>query len=171
MKFAANNVPVNPVSIAKSFNNFSKLSQIDEPTVSLCKGFVFNELSKPVFKTCPYRFIKTCMKIKKDLTLKVTKAYKSNVIVIFGKMEYEMKMNNLLDDTITHNKLTKDTTEAVIAHFNKTEKRVLKNHPNLIKRFATVSPYLYVVVKMHKPNTPSRPIISSVGSCTYFLAK
>ena len=117
------------------------------------------QLSKPVIKICPDRFIKTCMKIQKDPTLKVTKPYKSNAILIFGKMEYEMKISNLLDDTITYNKLTKDPTEAVIAYFNKTEKRVLKNHPNLIKRLATVSPYLYGVVKMHKPNIPSRPII------------
>ena len=76
-----------------------------------------------------------------------TLADKSNAIVILDKMEYEMKMNNLLDDTITYNKLTNDPTKAVIAHFDKTVKRVLKNHPNSIKRFVTVSPslpYIYM---------------------------
>ena len=30
---------------------------------------------------------------------------------------------------------------------------------------------MYGVIKTHKENNPVRPIISSVGSCSYFLSK
>ena len=44
----------------------------------------------------------------------------------------------------------------------------------MISKFCKITPtlpYLYGVVKTHKVNFPLRPIISSVGSCSYYLSK
>ena len=50
----------------------------------------------------------------------------------------------------------------------------MKKHPELIKQFVTTAPslpYLYGLIKTHKPDNPVRPIVSTVGSATYNLCK
>ena len=83
-------------------------------------------------------------------------------------------MNELLNDNATYVKLNKDPTIDVNTSFNKELKKILKGSPELIKQFLTINPslpYMYGLVKTHKPNLPMRPIVSSVGSAAYKLAK
>ena len=51
---------------------------------------------------------------------------------------------------------------------------LIKEHPNLAKRFNSYLPqlpFMYGLPKIHKPNNPLRLIISSVNSITYSLSK
>ena len=50
----------------------------------------------------------------------------------------------------------------------------MRGNNGLIKQLSFASatlPYMYGLVKTHKPNNPVRPIISSIGSITYRLSK
>ena len=58
--------------------------------------------------------------------------------------------------------------------YNSSIKTVLKEHPNLAKRFNSYLPqlpFMYGLPKIHKPNNSLRPIISFVNSVTYSLSK
>ncbi|XP_069941993.1 uncharacterized protein [Cherax quadricarinatus] len=88
--------------------------------------------------------------------------------------DYQEKMNNLLDDTETYSKLRKNPLETVNSNFNKTIKLLLKGKDELVKQFTSTNPslpYMYGLIKTHKPGNPVRPIISSIGSVSYKLFK
>lgn len=83
-------------------------------------------------------------------------------------------MNELLNDETTYCKLTKDPTVNVNTNFNRKMKSLLKNKPELKKQLAQINPtlpYMYGTVKIHKPNKPLRPIVSTVGSASNKLSK
>ena len=90
--------------------------------------------------------------------------------------EYEEKVKNLLEDPV-NKKVKRDPTAT-------TERRVLKEVRELekeelipkklgtqLKPSASVPPKLYGLPKIHKPEISLRPIVSSIGSPTYQLAK
>ena len=84
------------------------------------------------------------------------------------------KLCQLLDDETTYSKLTSYPTERVNKNFNTNVKSLLRKNPVLLKSFLIINPslpYMYGLVKTHKPEKPLRPIISSVGSVTYKLSK
>ena len=71
-------------------------------------------------------------------------------------------------------KIRNNPTEKENLNINRNIKSILKQNKELINKFTTICPtlpYLYGVIKTHKPNNPARPIVSSVGSCTYKLSK
>ena len=83
-------------------------------------------------------------------------------------------MKSLLNDSV-YRKMKKDPTPA-------TERKVLKEVrqqeglvPNelgrRLKPSASLPPKLYGLPKIHKPDVPLRPIVSSIGSPTYQLSK
>ena len=83
-------------------------------------------------------------------------------------------MNDLLSDSNTYKEIKSDPTEKQSRTFHREIKKLLKNREDLVKQFSTQNPstpYLYGLIKTHKPNNPLRPIISSVGSVTYKLSK
>ena len=112
--------------------------------------------------------------IKKGNLLHISTADKSNTVVIMDKEMYMQKQIELLSDTETYTKLHTNPQDNVIKTFKSTIKSLLKNRQDLIKKFRSEAPplpYMYRVVKTHKPNNPLRPIISSVASASYKLAK
>lgn len=174
MKFSCNNLGINPVSIAKGFNNLHQNTDITDDTIDICKGFVYDALSRPVYSTCPNRFITAYNKLRKDKTVHITRADKSNCLVLLNSSDYVEKVNGLLSDGSTYENLIRNPLDNVIAFFNRNVKKVLSNCAQLAKKFITtgpVLPYMYGVVKTHKPGHPMRPIVSSVGSSTYKLSK
>ena len=91
-----------------------------------------------------------------------------------NKQEYIDKVENLLSDENTYEKLQKNPSETFNSSFNKKVKALLRGNEEVLKRITSISPslpYMYGVIKTHKPNNPVRPIISSVGSITYKLSK
>lgn len=173
LSFACNK-EIDGVDVARAFCNIEKYSDLTSEEVSICKGIVYSSLSKPSVPNCPNRFTSAFKALKKDSDLHITKADKSNAVVIMDKVDYISKMNDLLIDDVTYYKLEKSPLETVNAQFNKKIKTLLKGDDELIKRFSSRSPslpYMYGLIKTHKPNNPARPIISSVGSVTYKLSK
>ena len=174
LSFATSSSEVNSVEIAKAFCNLEKRSDIPSDEINICKGIVYGALSTPINPNCPRRFTKAYQQLKRDDDLHITKADKSNAIVIMNKVDYLEKMENLLSDTETYENLTSNPLENVNSNFNKKIKNILRGNDTLIKQLTVSSatlPYMYGLIKTHKQNNPVRPIISSVGSISYRLSK
>ena len=62
---------------------------------------------KPNAENCPKRFKKALTELKKDQHLHITKAEKSNAVVIMNKQDYINKMETLLSDENTYKRLQK----------------------------------------------------------------
>ncbi|KAG8237492.1 hypothetical protein J437_LFUL017037 [Ladona fulva] len=66
------------------------------------------------------------------------------------------------DPTILYNNDVKNTVKKCMTVLNKSDYKVLNLNP--------LPPRLYGLVKLHKPNNPIRPVVSSVSSPTHKLA-
>ena len=123
----------------------------------------------------PRRFRKALEKLRKEDSIRITKADKSNTVVIMNKVNYEEKMRDLLNDETTYDKLRSSPLKRLSANFNKTVRDKLKNIPGLdLNSFIQINPklpYIYGLPKTHKNGIPLRPIISHSGSFSYKLAK
>ena len=174
MSFSLTPTTPNYVDIHDAFCNLEKYGNVSVETLNLVKGFIYGVNSFPSYANVPLRFLKVYRKLKKDNNLHITKADKTNALVVLNKQDYIDKIDLLLNDVNTYEPLISNPCERVLSHFNKKVKSILKNNQDLMKRFLTISPsmpYLYGLVKTHKPNNPIRPIISSTGSVTYKLSK
>ena len=94
-----------------------------------------------------------------------------------NRSEYEKKVNNLLSDEKTYQKLKKDPTKKFKDELVK-ELKTLKDREvisfDLHRRlYPTVDqpPRFYGLPKVHKKDTPLRPIVSSIGSISYQCAR
>ena len=82
-----------------------------------------------------------------------------------------------LDETPTYKKLSKDSTKSQeakvlrIPRKLKKEKAVSEVECEAMRPSASNPPRIYSLPKVHKANTPLRPIVSCIGSPTYHLAK
>jgi hypothetical protein len=116
--------------------------------------------------------------LKKDKTITILPADKGRATVIMDKSTYSEKMDALLADTDTYEKLPKDPTPKYLAQmveilrsWQRTEATQIP--PNLYRRiYPTKSepPKLYGQPKIHKQTMPLRPIVSGVGSMTHNAA-
>ena len=88
-----------------------------------------------------------------------------------------MKMKALLDDKNTYKPVAKDPTSALERKMNSTlldlrrKGRLSEEAYHHLRSSAGSVPRLYGLPKVHKPNTPLRPIVSFVSSPTYGLSK
>ncbi|XP_076039372.1 uncharacterized protein LOC143024450 [Oratosquilla oratoria] len=168
------NQHIDYVDVVKGFCNLEKYGDVPVQDLNICKGLIYSSLTAPNIPNCPRRFSLAYKELKNDKDLHITKAGKSNCLVILNRFDYVDKMKILLNDEVTYSKLNKNPLESVNSEFNKNLKKYLKGNDLLIKQFSALSlslPYLYGLIKTHKPDNPIRPIISSTGSISYKLSK
>ena len=166
--------PPSAVEVSSAFVYLEQRSNVLPDVVNIARGAVYSAVFNKEHYSVALRYIKCIEKLKKDNSLHISKADKSNTVVIMDKWMYMQKMNELLSDTETYTKLRTNPQDNVIKTFNSTIKNILKNRQDLSKKFRSEAPplpYMYGVAKTHKPNNPLRPIISSVASASYKLAK
>ena len=114
--------------------------------------------------------------LKHDDSIVILPADKGNATVVLDKKEYTEKMHDLLQDD-SYKLLKKDPTSKLERKIDTTLKQLEKNGeiPQQLRKKITQNhsyiPQLYGLPKIHKPNTPFRPIVSSIGSSTQLLAK
>ena len=174
LSFATSQGHVDYVGVAKGFSNLEKFGDVSPQDINICKGVVYQALSTPKMPNCPKRFSVAYNNLKKDSELHITRADKSNCVVILNHEDYISKMETLLGDENTYSKLNKNPLETVNSEFNRHLKKYLKGYEHMVKSFSTISPslpYMYGLIKTHKPNNPIRPIICSRGSASYILSK
>ncbi|XP_069989664.1 uncharacterized protein [Penaeus vannamei] len=136
----------------------------------------FSRLAK--YTSDAERFTSPLQSLKNDESIITTKSDKGRGVVILNKDDYHQKVLNILTD---HTKFKKITTE-MSTHLLYLEDK-LKRPLRTIKSSIDASTYnflstsgskpglLYGLPKVHKPNIPLRPIISSIGTFNYNTAK
>ena len=97
-------------------------------------------------------------------------------MVVMDRQEYINKANHLLNQN-TYKTITKDPTNTIknklinILKTIKTKSGLGTNTYKSMYPTGCVPPKFYGLPKIHKPDTPLRPIVSSCGSVTYGVAK
>ena len=97
-------------------------------------------------------------------------------MVIMDRQDYINKANHLLNQS-TYKSITKDPTNSIknklinILKRVKTKTGLDSNTYKSMYPTGCVPPKFYGLPKIHKPDTPLRPIVSSCGSVTYGVAK
>ena len=114
--------------------------------------------------------------LKRDRDCIVLTADKGVAMVIMDRQDYIKKANHLLNQN-TYRSITKDPNNSIKNKLINILKRV-KNQTGLDSNTyksmyptGCVPPKFYGLPKIHKPDTPLRPIVSSCGSVTYGVAK
>ena len=103
-------------------------------------------------------------------------ADKGNKTVVMNRKDYDAKIENMLADG-TYKKLAKDPTARIERKIDTMLKQVEKTGeiPKQKRLYLTphssAPPQLYGLPKVHKPDTPLRPIVSAMDSPTYKLSK
>ena len=114
--------------------------------------------------------------LEKDKNIVILPADKGNATVVLNKDDYNQKMNDLLNNA-SYKRLKNNPT-------SKVEKKVAEalkvveskgglstaQRKSLANKYGT-PPQLYGLPKIHKKDTPLRPIVSSIDPPTYKLAK
>ena len=120
---------INPVQVGKSLFQLEKSSSENS---DLIRGILYGSLFRKNRSSVPLRFIKAINNLKKDDSLHITKADKSNAIVIMDKSDYVAKVNDLLSDSNTYKEEKSDQTEKQSRTFHREIKKLLKNREDLI---------------------------------------
>ena len=114
--------------------------------------------------------------LKKDRDRIVLTADKGVAMVVMDRQDYINKAKHLLNQN-TYKTITKDPTNTIknkLINILKTIKTKSGLGTNIYKSMyptGCVPPKFYGLPKIHKPDTPLRPIVSSCGSVTYGVAK
>ena len=115
--------------------------------------------------------------LKEHPDLLITKADKGNKTVILSSEEYNTKMNELLEDENTYRPLRGDPSTKVLKQINGMvdrwfdHKYIDKRTQMSLKVSTCNPPRIYGLPKTHKQHRPLRPVVSTIGSATYNIAK
>ena len=114
--------------------------------------------------------------LKRDRDCIVLTSDKGVSMVIMDRQDYINKANSLLNQN-TYKSIPRDPTNSIKNKLISILKRV-KNQTGLDSNTyksmyptGCVPPKFYGLPKIHKPDTPLMPIVSSCGSVTYSVAK
>ena len=115
--------------------------------------------------------------LRSDDSIVILPADKGNMTVILNRKDYDTKIDDLLLDGDTYNKLKKNPTAKVEKKITEClkelhrEEYITTEKKNLLTPQYSTSPQLYGLPKVHKEHVPLRPIVANIGSPTYCLAK
>ena len=114
--------------------------------------------------------------LRTDQSVVILPADKGNATVVMERSDYNQKIDSLLNAP-TYSRLKRDPTRKFERRVQQSLKALTDRGelgPDSYRRLNpshTHPPYLYGLPKIHKPDVPLRPIVSTVGSPTYALAK
>ena len=112
--------------------------------------------------------------LKRDRDCIVLTVDKGVAMVIMDRQDYINKVNSLLNQN-SHRSIPWDPTTTIKNKLISILKRVNNQKDSLTYQSmcptGCVPPKFYGLPKVHKPDTPHRPIVSSCGSVTYGVAK
>ena len=115
----------------------------------------------------------TLRNLRNNEDIIVLKADKGNVAVILDREDYDKKMLDHLSASGSYKRLVRDPTKKIIAEVTKTIKNSSLDENTKKKLISkdTLVPWIYGLPKIHKDGVPIRPIVNTIGSPTYYLAK
>ena len=114
--------------------------------------------------------------LKKKEDIVILKSDKGNATVVMNKDDYHQKCLALIQPP-TYKCLKKNPTAKIERKVYdclkglKDKGLITKAHFESLRPSQSKAPRFYGLPKIHKPNTPLRPIVSAIGSPTYSLGK
>ena len=126
------------------------------------------------------RYINTLNNLRKDQSIIICKQDKGNGIVLLDKNDYLTKINCIINDSNKFTKINSDWFKMILKQedkFNRFLSQLKKNKDideslyNELYSSGTQPGILYGLPKVHKENTPVRPILSAINTCGYKTAK
>ena len=122
---------------------------------------------------------KALLNLSKNKNIIITRPDKGNGIVIMNKQDYHSKMYDILNDQTKFKAVDGNIYKNTIKLENRvwTFLRKLKSNQVInLKQYDILKPTgstpgrLYGLPKVHKENTPCRPVLSAINTATYSLA-
>ena len=113
---------------------------------------------------------KAIQQLKKEESVLLSPADKGKATVVIDVSEYEEKINEMLSDERTYEKLTSDPTQrykrelVTILSRLKKENKIDKAQYDLLYPTAENVPRIYDTPKVHKPGNKIRPIADFTGT-------
>ena len=151
-----------------------------------CKSFPTNEAtqlrteivgaikSSKVPKSNISKAVKTALRsLKQEDSITILPADKGRAKVVMDKTEYKEKVNIVLNDAHTYEKLQADPTSSykrkLIEKLTKLNKdsKITEDQYKYLYPTSEATPRLYCTLKIHKANNPLRPIVDYTGSIGY----
>jgi hypothetical protein len=131
------------------------------------------EKSKSFIPNMTRKELRAVKSLRLNKDIRILKADKGNSTVVLDESQYKDKLNILLESGV-YEPLPKDPA----AEVERKVQKLLSKHktvlPTDVKHnltpYHSKRPHLYGCPKVHKPNIPLRPIVSSIGSLCYALA-
>ena len=115
--------------------------------------------------------------LKADKNCMVLTVDKGVVLVVMDTVEYIKKANDILEDTNTYRVIQTDPTNKLkskLINILRRTKAATGLQENIYRKMYPTGaspPRFYGLPKIHKNNIPFRPIVSSIGSVAYGVAK
>ena len=150
-----------------ALNNFTADKHIIAKQINLQISQPLNKYSKHETNT-----LKSLKQKIKHNNLTITKADKGNTVVILNKSTYEDKINEFLADDI-FKILPKNPTNS----FQSQSKNLISLCPRMFQNnqklhvMNPTPPRLYGLLKIHKPGSPIRPVVSYTNAPNYRISK
>lgn len=124
----------------------------------------------------PLRYIKALKNLGKDANILILQADKGGGVVIMNKVDYNRKMNDLLNDNTTYTKRHSGFAEGESMKFNQRVRKILNKSERGKKLIGLLEeaprpPRMRGLPKIHKDGIPMRPITSGIGSAPHRLSK
>ena len=126
------------------------------------------------------RLVSALKKLSKNKTIHITKPDKSRGVVLMNKSDYITRMDNILNDHTKFKKITEDTYKILLRNEDKNNRLVTQlfnkgiiceDEKKTLYSSGSIPGSMYGLPKMHKPNFPLRPILSSIGTSNYKCSK
>lgn len=123
---------------------------------------------------------KTTAKFLKDNgDIFISNSDKGNVTIIANRLDYDRKMNELINNTDDFEEIVGDPTESlqnknnrlITTLHNKTRQFITQQEASSLRTYIAVPPSIFGQFKFHKEGMPIRPIISTINSACYKLSR
>ena len=152
--------------------------RLDKPTADALRQAVNGVLqqAKTPRPNMSFQQRRTIQDLKRDETIVILPADKGRATVVMNSEDYTSKMEKILNDD-KYRPLRRDPTLTIEKKVTKSLKLLHSDGhisdkllDQLTPRYSD-PPQMYGLPKVHKENIPMRPIVSTIGSPTYRLAK
>jgi len=150
-------------------------NQLPAPEVKSLLGETVNVLrkAKPPMPNISTEKSQALVNLRKETSTQILPADKGKATVIIEKEKYETKVNSMLEDEKTYEKLSKDPTPrckkklvSILARL-KAEDKLSEQQYKYLYPTTEVVPHMYCTPKKHKQDPPLRPIVDYTGSIDY----
>ena len=158
-----------------NFSNLTKsVTDLFNNNFSCAKKFKNYSLS-PIFNASD---LDTLKDLKTDKDILISRPDKGRGVVILNSKDYHSKVNDILSNSSTFKLIKEDTLSMIFKLEDKINRLLRKVKENIGKTLydtlyasGSVPGIMYCLPKVHKPGVPLRPIISSINTAGYKLAK